>query len=141
MSAWIVSKTHIDALVTGIVRSEVVSPEEYGDETALGRELWRECLASVADRYPNDGDGDRPGWLMRDAEVDEYEFDRVTVEPVSLLKQVQCYQYQSCEHPGWKASNAYRWTTALRDQLERAGYSYTSPGYDEAPWGLDDVRV
>jgi hypothetical protein len=140
VSAWIVDKVTIDALVTGIVQGEVIAPEDYGNEDELGRTLWRECLTSVAYRYPNDEDGERPGPIdFRDSDVDEYEFERVTVDPVVLLKQVGCYQYQSCEHPGWEASRAFAWTTALYQQLNRAGYSHTSPGYDEAPLGLDEV--
>lgn len=69
MSAWIVSKTHIDYLVTALIRAELTdkSPDE------AGRMLWRECLASVAWRYPNDGDGGRPGPVgFHDSEVDTY---------------------------------------------------------------------
>jgi hypothetical protein len=126
MSAWIVSKRHIDALVTGLVRSEVVSPAEYGDEDKLGALLWEECHRSVNYRY---GESEP---------TPDYAFERLDVEPVSLLKQAACYQYQSCEHPEWGHSNAYEWTQRLIDQLGRAGYSHTSPGYDAAPWGIDD---
>jgi hypothetical protein len=108
VSAWIVSRAHIDVLVQALAEGEHVTDV---DPDEIGRELWRENLASVADRYPNDRDGDRPGPAdFRDADVDAYEYRRPRNKPnlQGLLHAVACYEYQSCEHPEWGASRALR---------------------------------
>lgn len=106
MSAWIVSRAHIDTLVTALVTWEFVLPEQADD---TGRMLWAECLASVAGHYPNDGDGDRPGPIdFKDADVTTYTFTGVEgrIDPLVVQIANQSYQYQSCEHAGWSASDA-----------------------------------
>jgi len=134
MSAWIVSKTHIDCLVQAGIEREMVRPEE-ADE--FGRMLWGECLASVAYRYPQDGDGDRPGPSdFRDSDVDTYVYEPLDGEPgISLLaeavvhKAVGCYDYQSCEHPGYEGSEAQRFAHIL--------HKVTALAEGDAPWGID----
>ncbi len=127
MSAWIVSKEHIDYIVTALIRAELTS--KTPDET--GRMLWRECLASVAWRYPADAPGDRPGPVdFRDSDVDTYTWaETPELTPGGLAKTLGCYQYQSCEHPGWEGSEAYAITTKLRDALGDVAYD------DSVPWG------
>lgn len=67
-----------------------------------------------------------------------YLFDRLriagTIDPVRVLKAINCYEYQSCEHPEWHDSQALVFCDALAGVCVRA-----LPGYDEAPgW---DVRT
>jgi hypothetical protein len=134
MSAWIVSKTHIDCLVQAGIEREMVHPDE-ADE--IGRMLWGECLASVAYRYPGDGDGERPGPInFRDGDVDAYVYEPLDGEPgISLRaeavvnKAAGCYGYQSCEHPGYEGSKAQQFTELLRQATESAK--------GDAPWGID----
>lgn len=129
MSAWIVSKTHIDYIVTALIAAELTpySPDE------TGRMLWRECLASVAYRYPDDADGDRPGPAdFRDSDVDTYtwaETDALTGG--ALAKTLGCYDYQSCEHPQWKESESYALVSKLYGSVEHEPYA------DSVPWGWD----
>lgn len=129
MSAWIVSKKHIDYMVTAIIHAELSadSPDE------IGRMLWRECLASVAARYPDDKDGDRPGPIdFRDGDVDAYTWAETPVLAGGWLKDtLACYRYQSCEHPGWPASEA----SALVEKLYATVSECAIP--DDAPWGWD----
>jgi len=127
MSAWIVSKGHIDHIVTAIVRAEL--SDKSPDET--GRMLWRECLASVACRYPGDRDGGRPGPIsFRDADVEAYTWaETAELTPGGLAKTLGCYQYQSCEHPGWDGSEAEVITSKLRAALGDVEYD------DDVPWG------
>jgi hypothetical protein len=129
MSAWIVSKQHIDYMVTAIIAAELTdkSPDE------IGRTLWRECLASVAYRYPNDGDGERPGPIdFRDSDVETYTWTEAPVLSAgALAKTVGCYNYQSCEHPDYELSEAYAWVTKLKAGLGDVEYD------DDAPWGWD----
>lgn len=130
MSAWIVSKRHIDYIVTAAIQAELISMSP--DET--GRMLWRECLASVAYRYPGDtGSGDRPGPVdFRDSDVDTYTW---TETPVltggALAKTLGCYRYQSCEHPGWEDSEAAALIEKLNAPVDGADYP------DSVPWGWD----
>lgn len=125
MSAWIVSKKHIDYIVTAIIQAELSTktPDE------IGRMLWRECLASVAYRYPDDGDGERPGPAdFCDSDVDTYTWDETpALTAGALMKTLGCYRYQSCEHPGWDDSKSCLLTGKLYD----GSIEYD----DEAPWG------
>ncbi|NUR03765.1 MAG: hypothetical protein HOY79_46825 [Streptomyces sp.] len=135
MSAFVVTKEHIDALVTvGLPRPGETGSVRWQDpidptvthrlsrETAdrAGSLLWQENRVSVNHLY-RDGDP-----------VDaEYQFQRAWHEPVVALKLIDCYEYQSCEHDRWKESQAKR----LCDQLRKLAVSKL-PGYEEAPWGF-----
>ncbi len=156
MSAWIVSKTHIDLLVTAGLQFADTYPLSWAsdhpeDDSArwgsmvrltsdtadrIGRMLWAENLASVAYRYDYDEDGERPGPEgFVDADVDRYEFQEVpgTLDPVVVLSSIACYEYQSAQHEAWPRSQALRFCKALQS----ASISKL-PGYAEAPWGFDD---
>lgn len=130
MSAWIVSKKHIDYIVTAIIRAEI-STESTESPDELGRMLWGECLASVAYRYPDDKDGERPGPVdFRDSDVNTYVWEETPVlAGGALAKTLGCYRYQSCEHPEWDDSEACRLTAKLYDpDIE----------YDDSvPWGWE----
>ena len=141
MSAWIVSRAHIDVLVQGLCEGEHVT---HLDPDEVGRVLWRECLASVAYRYPGDGDGERPGPIdFRDGDVETYAYRRPArrIDPSGLLYAIGCYQYQSCEHPGWTGSDAERWTTRLREALQRNPAVEVSPPFGKYPWGYSEEDV
>ena len=157
MSAYVVGFDHVDAMLTvaregaagfgpgAAARGEVTwwrnDPEVVGwadleegrirvtaeDEelTAIGRMLLEENERSVAYRYP-----DEPamvGWV-----ADGYRFRRVAgleADSVTGFGLVACLRYQSCEHPEWKRSEAYRFC----EGFERAMISRL-PGMDSAPW-------
>jgi hypothetical protein len=127
MSAWIVSKTHIDYIVTAAVHAELITttPDE------AGRMLWRECLRSVASRYPADRDGERPGPAdFRDGDVDTYTWQETPVlTGGALAKTLGCYRYQSCEHEGWETSEAARLIEKLYAPVDGQPYD------DAVPWG------
>lgn len=109
MSAWIVGQAHIRAMVSLAVDGPEgwpAGPIPDADPHALGNLLIAECVASVACRYPDTGPDDLPGhgtyWVRPYVHVPPTR--RPTVgEAVGLL---DCYAYQSCEHPGWEASQA-----------------------------------
>ena len=66
-----------------------------------------------------------------------YFFERppgVTLEPLTVLKALDCYEYQSCEDPGWADSEAAHFCEALRRATIRM-----LPGYDKAPWGIGSL--
>lgn len=131
MSTWIVSKLHIDYMVTAAIAAELVAGK---DADATGRMLWRECLASVAYSYPNDRDGDRPGPTgFRDRDVERYQWQETPVlTGGALAKTVGCYDYQSCEHPTYEQSDAFK----LVKELSRISGRDDGADYPEdVPWG------
>lgn len=88
-----------------------VTPENAGMWGAL---LVAENRRSVNHRYAED-------------EIEEpYEFTEYTghFDPVKMLGAINCYEYQACEHPGWKTSEARAFCEALRDRMIHA-----LPGY------------
>lgn len=56
--------------------------------------------------------------------------------PGEIAKALSCYEYQSCEHPGWHESEAHAFCDGLRDWLVRQ-----LPGYEEAPWDWDESNL
>jgi hypothetical protein len=139
MSAFIVSKGHIDYMVTtaelddslidNLAEQGVVGPDE------IGAMFLRENIASVSYRYPGEDLESLPGPIQI-TRPEEYRFKRSPsrgpVDLIVALKAIHCYVYQSCEHPGWDASLAKRACDKLEASLIRR-----LPGYEEAPWGID----
>ena len=111
MSAWIVSRDHLDLLLTAAVAWELAAPD---DTDRLGRMLWTQNLASVAYRYPADRDGDSPS-DVRDRRAATYRFRRYPgrIDPQVVATAADSFTYQSCEHPGWVASPARDWVARL----------------------------
>lgn len=148
MSAWIVSKKHIDALVTALLDFGLVSCElhsdckgtkEIGDEclkydvqphaTALGKMLWLENHRSVNFRY------------SRRERAPKYVYERVELDAIALIKQIDCYGYQSMEHKAWDKSKANKLMWTLQDKLYSglpmdAADVETTSEYNDAAWGI-----
>jgi hypothetical protein len=99
-------------------------------ETAdsVGAMLLRENHESVNFRYD-----EKPKITIGDP----YRFKQPmkAIEPVQVLKAIACYEYQSCEHPGWEVSEAKEFCEALRIHAINS-----LPGYDDAAWGIDDKQ-
>lgn len=134
MSAFIVSKAHIDYLVTAAIDSQLsvyhmAGVDRAGDSNRdeWGRRLLAENYSSVNYRYDED---EKP---------EEYKWGRigpacaVSREPGKVLKQLDCYEYQACEHPGWESSWAHAFCKALRREC-----IHHVPGYESAPWGIPE---
>lgn len=140
MSAYIVSKRHIDFLVhaaicygrPGRLRYGEM-PVEYVTADRVGRDLWRENCISVAYRYPDCAPDDLPGPVPTpDPEEYEYADPRLGFpKPVAVLAALDCLEYQSCEHPGWRESAAHEFCRSLRLAAIRH-----LPGYDDAEWEI-----
>lgn len=128
-----VPKRHIDFLVTaGLNFARGSSPVRWGDdgkflspETAseAGSMLWVENRASVNYRYGEN----EPNPEYR------YERFRGKIDPVQVLKALDCLEYQSCEHPGWETSAAKRFCESLR----RLAIGHL-PGYEKAMWRIPE---
>lgn len=163
MSAFVVSKRHIDLLVRAAehygkqggqgsrmqwwqvdengeyagwryLEANEDDREEYYTLSQLGQILVSENVRSVHDRYPDDDvdAGELPG------PIDAYYMGPYVysdpghiLSPGEVFKALDCYDYQSCEHDGWRKSEAFAFCVALRDAACRA-----VPGYEEAPWEL-----
>jgi hypothetical protein len=148
MSAWIVPKSHIDFLIHA---ARVAQPVRYGSmrygadyalnvsEHAddIGRDLWHENVKSVMYRYNERSMDTLPGPNDFDHEaLANYRYTplpfgmapALTVEYIATVcKAIDCYDYQSCEHPEWSSSAAYAFCAALRETL-----CSKLPGYKEA---------
>ena len=138
MSAYIVSARHVDYLVSAAVlwRGSLVATDEHGNATpeAAVAMLETENRASVEYRYPDRAKNPEnlPGGPDRDR-VPGKRSHRMTlnVKAVQVLKAVSCYEYQSCEHPGWDESKAKRFCEALTHAAIRM-----LPGYEESAWEI-----
>jgi len=152
MSAFMVSKGKIDAIFAVVACGPAHSEKDaqlWADSMRwagiltktqnplgeLGEIFIRENLASINARYPNTvGKPEHvpgpcePYWLA------PYVYHQPSRIPsvVEALKLIDCYEYQSCEHDGWKTSQAKRLCEKLRGNLITA-----LPGYESAKWSID----
>lgn len=133
MSAFVVSKADIDILVTAYL---ALRGSAYANEEAdkIGRMLWRENVLSVAYRYqmPERCGAEHADYI---AAIEAYAFEPIYAKAAAVAKIARCYDYQSCEHPDWEASEA----RTIADLL-MAAFPATLHGYDDAPWGISDAR-
>jgi len=137
MSAWIVSKKHIDCIVKGIsdldnyneIKQIVNGDNSLDTLNKIGQILWDECFKSVNYRY-NDNE-----------KTPVYKYDNFTNKSDNelenlgfLFKQVQCLDYQSCEHPEYDKSTAKK----IIDKLTfKIGYKMSELACPTAPWGIE----
>jgi hypothetical protein len=112
MSAYVVDKETIDQLIAGALRVELFMP---CDATTNGQMLWRENVVSVSFRY-NLPTRDATELAEYERDVETYTFEPCEPTAQQIDSAIDCLDYQSCEHDGWEASEAY----ALLQQLRRA---------------------
>lgn len=127
MSAYVVSKDHIDALITFWKYGEYNhKPSDEADMT--GQLLWEQNVKSVNFRYRESNHipaEETPAYQHED----KHTHDGRRLTPVDIIKLVQCWQYQSCEDH----EQSTAWGVSCRildmaiDKLD---------GYDNAPWGI-----
>ncbi len=144
MSAFVVSKSHINAMIhAGLAvqyrpltwyhngKAHILSNDT---SNAVGQMLLDECVKSVCHRYDDSKITNLPGptnaeWLI----PFEYHFTYKRPTPIQALKLISCYEYQSCEHPEWKESEAHAFCETLRHcTIERL------TGYEDATWEWTD---
>ena len=138
MSAWIVSKAHIDAMLRFAIQHKVsmyadgrrLDPAAEPDQ--IGQALVRECVESVRYRYQDDTDETLPG------PVDLYWRQPYIYEPrgrmptlPEALSLVLSYDYQSCEHPSWKRTPAFYFCHDFLEAVAQAAL----PEREAARWG------
>lgn len=154
MSAFVVGREHIRFLVEAgmTVQSwQYNSPLRWrhNDEShtlpagdpfqgeRVGQMLWDACVDSVMARYPSDGADDLPGTTGDyPYKYGRHDFILMPADPLMVLQACRCYAYQSCEHPGWKESEAFAFVKAL----EGACVSKLIHGV-EGGWEVDDAEA
>lgn len=139
MSAFVVESGHIRYLIAAALYMRGVGVRdtafrwfhdgrwhELTDENAteVGQMLWDENITSVAHRYSEDGAHEV--YMHRPA--------MFSLDLGQLFKSIGCYEYQSCEHDGWKASSALAFCDALKDHAGTA-----APGYESGVWGAPEL--
>ena len=118
MSAFIVNKKHIDYIVTVLYNDNPFLTKEFLNKT--GQTLVNENFKSVNYRY------------LESKNPYEYIFEPVIcTNPIQVLKAINCLDYQSCEHEGWKKSDARKILDDIRDICIRK-----LPGYDDFQWEI-----
>lgn len=133
MSAWLVSKEHIDVLVTAAISLDVVQEE---GASIVGNTLWQENATSLRYRYEDaDEYWDLPA-------PDAYKFEPRPVESLYYVNhQVHCFNYQACEHPEYEDSPAYLFVLAITHAMEeKLGLEdaaiFAHPEGAKATWGV-----
>ncbi len=130
MSAYVVSHTHISAIVRWACRHNVsvyysnpARSLKAGQEQEIAEILLAENVKSVNYRY------------KEETPVDTIVYDAFATDlhAIDVIKACQCLEYQSCEHPGWDDSLAKK----ILDIIQRDAVRHL-PGYDKAPWSIPD---
>ena len=130
MSAFIVTDTHINALVRYASRHKITVA--YGNPTMrlnvsaheqeVAQLLIDENIKSVNYRYS-------------EAETSLIEYDRGApiLSAIEAIKAAQCLRYQSCEHSDYEESIAFKLIeTIISDAIPRL------EGYESASWAISD---
>ena len=152
MSAYICNPEHIGILSAyaavndcAIYRWRMSDSILTAQNVAKGLAL--ENIRSVAHRYPDDKDGQRPGPGLKDADIIEacqiyaghfakrlggvIVMAEDVLEPVQVLKLVSSLDYQSCETDDWEmtlAAQQLRWI--MSDAISHLD------GYEDADWSF-----
>lgn len=113
--------------------------EDIEKLTALGNMLLAENARSVGFRY---SEGQNPCALLyryRPAprEVWLHPAGRTPSSVITAnaaLKNIACYEYQTCECDDWEDTEAYRFCAALKERIAETAL----PGRNDDPWGFTD---
>ncbi len=122
MSAFICDRAHIAAIVEAY-REHCKTGASDAELSEIGADLWAENWASVTYRYPR---------VPAPAPQPVYGAHRKPKRhywPVEVAKALRCLEWQSCEHPAWKKSEARRLLHEIAWEL-----LCKLRGYDAAPW-------
>lgn len=128
MSAFVCTKYHINALVNWAREHDVTYYHDGDRHSIADHALGTGCIlamqnvASVERRYDE--------FLGCDYVYERFVTD---IDPLQVLKAVNCLEYQSCETDDWSETKAYAICEAIKGAAIRA-----LPGYSEADWQLRD---
>ena len=120
MSAFIVNKTHIDAIVTAIVDCPNINISRSESNIDLvGQILWDENFKSVNYRYSDN------------EQAPKYSHRVKYVSLAQAIKAISCLNYQSCEHPDYYESESKRIQDLAKDFLMRK-WQFLNPKSDKS---------
>ena len=130
MSAFIVNKKHIDALLTWAIKREQPIWFYHDGHRMIARDgahylgvvLTEANYRSVNYRYEERSKA--PQYVYT-------EYPRV-LTPVEVLKACDCYDYQACEVADYRGSLAAAIVQAIRQRAIAE-----LPGYEEAAWAIE----
>lgn len=142
MSAFVVSKAHVDALVQSLIVNDLATFETADD---LGKNIWQENVDAFNDYYSNRYSDECP-------DVDSYKFTGIEapLHPALVVRQVCCYRYQCCTLDGFEGRAANQLLEQLATKL--SGVSGDDPQYDwqeavvksmnlvHPPWAIDSIE-
>ena len=148
MSAWLCTSYHIGRIAEyadrkGLVRYATPShlPEIDAGDAAI--ELAVENLKSLDYRYSDSGgaagflpDGDNPASFMFEC-ANAVHGPCLEHSAADIWHAVQCLKYQSCEHPTWKESRAFR----ILELVENETAHRMSEELNASGWGLEGPEV
>lgn len=155
MSAYMIEREHITYLVgaamfdgghawyhvkpPGMRHRRELDRADYDRAAEVGQMLWDENKRSINARYPDtiDNMDDAPGVVGETYRFHKYYGSPFTIiEPVQLIKAVNCFMYQACETDDWPESEAFAFCQSLISK-----YICKLPGYDAAEWGAPSEAV
>lgn len=130
MSAYMVSKAQIDALVTYAVENRLttLAPDD------AGKLLWGGNLKSIQALYPG-------SWAEMTETGDEsfvssYRYEPARVSVPQLYYAAVNYDYQASEHAAWEGSEAQTLTMRIKAHTVAEGADL-----NRLKWGLDEEDV
>jgi hypothetical protein len=152
MSAWIVSKAHIDVLVQALINEGVI---ENSAKTAdyVGGQLWTENHRSVNIRYGEVNK--RPPY--RWSPIYGPDHQPCELDDAVVLRSIACYHYQCMEWEGFDRQPGMRKLMKLKAELiakhgiqpftddcgnrDDGVHRWCDENYDgRLPWGIDNRR-
>jgi hypothetical protein len=137
MSAFIVSDYHIHALLNfAITRRENV--HVYQHQILINRQTTTARLSEIGQILLNENYRSVNSRYTGNDTAPAYKFKRLihSNTPVEILKACSCYDYQACETDDYNDTLAAH----IIDAIRRAAIN-SLPGYDAAPWGLDEPPI
>lgn len=144
MSCFLVGSDHIQYLVQAAkkyeacckIAGEFVSMRNASDDQCqrLCTMLHEANAESYAYRYADNESVQRDVRGARENPVAWEDNPFRHVEATQTLKALRCYEYQSCERPDWRESDAF----LNYVQIMHAAIAHL-PGYDKAAWGVPEA--
>ena len=130
MSAYIVSDTHINTIVTWaaqkhlplFIKDKYVYTHAFGNAQMFASMLYAANVRSVNARYHERTR--TTGFVYRKAPIKQ-------LMPIAIIKLCHCLDYQSCEVKQWARSDAKRFLDTVIDSA-----ICHMPGYIDAKWSI-----
>ena len=146
MSAWLVSKKHIDIIITAALFANRGNTFRWYFEgkwrelrldnaDEIGQMLINQNADSVGTKYESTPSTELPGDI--DNAILPYHYSRPAgdVTAIQAVKLINSYQYQASETGDWLKTESFKFTQSLKETLITM-----LKGYDEAPWQVNPRR-